>query len=458
MILHGEDYILSSQLKITNAIAIGFMTFALFLGAGNIIFPPEVGQQAGAYLVPVTIGFLMSGVGLPMLALITASRLNGGLEKFTADLPKWAGLVIGVVLYLSIGPLFAIPRTAVVSYEMSLHLFAKHSNYLLYYILVFFAICMIMAMYPGKLVDAIGKMVTPVLLIVLVLMGIATLITPAEPTSTYVQKIAESPFSFGFIEGYQTMDTLGAMVFSIVILSTLKRQGVHCATLRMKYAIIASIISALGLSLVYIMLIYLGATSHGIANSTENGAQILSAYMYAAYGYWGYLVLGSAIILACISTGVGLLSACADYFHMLLPRFSYRQILFFFTIISALVGNIGLTQLLSITMPALIVMYPVAMTLTFLSLIKSWLPHPKYVFIFAVTPVFFYSSLQAILSIKQISYHPTLISIQEVMNHLPLGESGMSWIILALIGATSGLFASNWLKNTKSTRFTPVNN
>lgn len=147
-----------------NILALGFMTFALFLGAGNIIFPPNAGLQAGENLWPTAMGFLITAVGLPLLTLVALARVGGGIQELTAPLGRLPGLILAILVYLAIGPLFATPRTATVSYEIGIvSLVGDSWQALLGYSLVYFAIVLALALKPGRLIDNIGKIITPVL-------------------------------------------------------------------------------------------------------------------------------------------------------------------------------------------------------------------------------------------------------------------------------------------------------
>ncbi len=379
-----------NRLKGPDLLALGFMTFALFLGAGNIIFPPSAGLAAGEVVWSAAAGFLLTAVGLPLLTVVALARVGGGMDRLTAPLGRIAGVLFAVAVYLAIGPLFATPRTAVVSFEMGIAPFAGNGPLpLALYTLVYFSAVLFLALNPGRLVDRIGKLITPVLLVALVVLGGAAIFAPAGELGETQPAYQAAPLTQGFLQGYLTMDTLGALVFGNVIATAIRDRGVDAAQQVTRYSIIAGVIAACGLSLVYLALFQLGSTSHAVAGEAQNGVQILTAYVQHTFGTTGSLLLAVVITLACLTTAVGLLTACGEFFSKLLPV-SYRNVVLVFGLFSLLVANQGLTQLISVSVPVLVGLYPLAIVLVLLSLADGlWLHAPR-VFrpVMAVTLVF----------------------------------------------------------------------
>lgn len=362
------------SLKTTDIIALGFMTFALFLGAGNIIFPPLVGQGAGAHMWSAAAGFLLTGVGLPLATVVALARVGGGLDTLTQPIGRTAGVLLGVLVYLAIGPLFATPRTATVSFEVGLAPFvdsSSQSSVLFVYSLVYFGLVMLIALFPGKLIDTVGKYITPVLIIGLILMGAAAFLLPAGVVQPATGAYLDAALGQGFVQGYQTMDALGALVFGIVIVNAIRDRSVSDRGLQTRYAIIAAIIAAVGLALVYISLVYLGATSGSLAPGATTGVPILTHFVQHTFGTFGSVLLALVITLACLTTAVGLVCACGEYFSRILPV-SYRTIVITFSLFSMVVANQGLEQLIAVSLPVLIGVYPVAITLVALSLMDHF--------------------------------------------------------------------------------------
>lgn len=416
-----------TRLKGSDVLALGFMTFALFLGAGNIIFPPSAGMAAGENIGPAALGFLLTGVGLPLLTIVALARVGGGMALLTAPLGKRAGLVFAVAVYLAIGPLFATPRTAVVSFEMGIAPFSgDNSTALLLYTLAYFAAVLFLSLNPGQLVDRIGKFITPVLLAALLVLGGAALLIPAGEIGLVSADYQRAPFVQGFLQGYLTMDTLGALVFGIVIATAIRDQGVTDGKLITRYSVIAGLIAAVGLSLVYLALFYLGATSQGIAGEAQNGVQVLTAYVQHTFGITGSLLLAVVITLACLTTAVGLLTACGEFFSSLLPV-SYRTVVIALGLFSLLVANQGLTQLISFSIPVLVGLYPLAIVLVALSLLDDLWCSSARVFrpVMAVTLIFGLVDGVAAAGGKAL--------IPSFFSELPLADQSLGWLLPVLV-------------------------
>lgn len=427
-----------AKLNGPDLLALGFMTFALFLGAGNIIFPPHAGMAAGESVWRAALGFLITGVGLPLLTIIALARVGGGMDRLTAPLGKKAGMLLAVAVYLAIGPLFATPRTAVVAFEMGMAPFTGNGwRQLLIYSLIFFAASLILAVKPGRLVDRVGKLITPVLLAALVILGGAALFFPAgavgEPQTAY----HEAPMLQGFLDGYLTMDALGALVFGIVVATAIRDRGVTEAELITRYTIIAGLIAALGLSLVYLALFRLGATSQSIAGEAQNGVQILTAFVQHRFGFTGSLLLAVVITLACLTTAVGLITACGEFFssHFAVP---YRLVI---TVVSAFsfgAANQGLAELIRISVPVLVGLYPLAIVLIGLSLLdRLWIsPGRVFIPVMAVTLVFGIIDGVAAAGFESL--------IPSFFRQLPLAEPSLGWLLPVLLTLLMAILVDRW--------------
>jgi LIVCS family branched-chain amino acid:cation transporter len=416
-----------TRLQGSDLLALGFMTFALFLGAGNIIFPPSAGMAAGENIGLAALGFLLTGVGLPLLTIVALARVGGGMPLLTAPLGKRAGILFAVAVYLAIGPLFATPRTAVVSFEMGVAPFTGNNGTpLLIYTLAYFAAVMFLSLNPGQLVDRIGKFITPVLLAALLVLGGAALLVPAGEIGQVSADYQAAPFVQGFLQGYLTMDTLGALVFGIVIATAIRDRGVTDAGLITRYSVIAGLIAALGLSLVYLALFYLGATSQGIAGEAQNGVQILTTYVQHTFGIAGSLLLAVVITLACLTTAVGLLTACGEFFSGLLP-ISYRVVVVVLGCFSLLVANQGLTQLISVSVPVLVGLYPLAIVLVALNLLGGLWLSPCRVFVPVMTVTLLFGLVDGFAAAGFKHLVPALFS------EIPLAAQSLGWLLPVLV-------------------------
>ena len=416
-----------TSLRTRDIIALGFMTFALFIGAGNIIFPPIVAQQAGEHVWLAAFGFLITAVGLPVITIMALSRTHGSIAILSSPLGKVASLILTVVCYLSVGPLFAIPRTATVSYEIGFSpYFGTSSSSLLIYSAVYFAFVTIISLYPNKLLDTIGHVLAPLKILSLAILGIAAFLIPSGYIPPAIHNYVSSPVSEGFINGYLTMDTLGALVFGIVIINAIHSRGVTDTKLVTKYAVIASLISGVGLTLVYLSLFKLGLGSHEVAPNAANGAIILHAYVQHAFGDLGSLFLTGLIFLACMVTAIGLTCACAEYFAQL-TKISYKVLVFILVGFSFIISNLGLTKLIAVSVPVLSAIYPPAIVVILLSFFWSKFNNPRLV-IAPVTAVSFIFGL--IEGIKVTNFKD---NVPLIIQNLPLNEQNLAWLIPSCI-------------------------
>ncbi len=409
-------------LKGQDILALGFMTFALFVGAGNIIFPPIVGLQSGPYVWMAALGFLVTAVGLPVVTVIALAKVGGGMDELSSPIGKIAGGLLAAAAYLAVGPLFATPRTATVSFEVGVApLTGESPTALFVYSLVYFLVVLAVSMYPGKLLDTVGRFLAPLKIIALAVLGIAAFALPAGTIGEAQPAYVAAPFSQGFIQGYLTMDTLGALVFGIVIVNAIRSRGVESPRLITRYAVIAGLIAGVGLTLVYISLFRLGAGSHDIAATATNGAVVLHAYVQHTFGSLGSGFLAVLIALACLVTAVGLTCACAEYFSRLLPL-SYRALVVILAAFSLLVSNLGLTKLIMFSVPVLTAIYPPCIVLVGLSFCKGmWHSQTR-----IMAPVMAVSLVFGVIDAIKGAGLQWLPSWAE---HLPLSEQGLAWLV-----------------------------
>ncbi|WP_413478665.1 branched-chain amino acid transport system II carrier protein [Vibrio hibernica] len=416
---------MNQKLKITDIVALGFMLFAFFLGAGNIIFPPLAGQLAGDELIPTMLGFLSTAVGLPLLGIIAIAVVGGGWDKLTQDLPKKTATIVAVLFFIIIGPAFAAPRTGLVAYEMGIKPFLDNPSQmqLTFFSIVFFVVAISFAWSQGKLLDVIGKVLTPVLFIGLAILSVMVFLNPQGDVLAAQANYIQQPFSTGFLDGYNTMDTFASLMFGTLIIEALRSKNITEKSAVTKYVIYAAFIAATGLALVYISLFYLGATSNSIASGLDNGGAILSIYVQALFGTEGQFVLSTIVLLACLTTSIGLISACADYFSSLTPV-SYKVWVVIVGSACALVANVGLSQLITLSVPVLFALYPVAIAIVFLTLVRFRLPNRP----LAYRVVVLISLLFALIDAGKV------IGIDmSALNFLPLFDYGMAWMLPTLV-------------------------
>lgn len=417
-------------------ITLGLMLFSLFFGAGNLIFPPLLGQEAGNHVFIAMIGFFITGIGLPLLGVISVGLSENGFQAIASRVHPVFGLILSFTIYLAIGPFFGIPRTATVSFEMGLSFLPESVTGAVWalpvFTIVYFLVTYWFGLNPSKLIDRIGKILTPSLLFLIIVLFVQSLLNPlgalGQPTGEYV----DSAFFKGFIEGYLTMDTLGALVFGGIVVASIQGFGVsdrkQVATTTFRAGLIA--VSLLGL--VYFSLAYLGATSQGLG-MMENGGEVLALAANVLFGNFGSLILGGVVVLACLTTSIGLSTAVAQYLNQVVPRLSYKQWLLMVILFSAIVANIGLTQLIAISVPVLGVLYPVAIVLILLSFIDSLFKGYRSVYVGGLGGAFLMSLLD--LVVKENSFMDSILSW---VHYIPLFDQGIGWLIPAVLGGILG--------------------
>ena len=364
------------KLDVKKKVLISFMLFSLFFGAGNLIFPPFLGQNAGSHTLPAIIGFLATAVILPVLGVIVVARFDG-LDLLARQVSGGFSRVFTLLIYLSIGPGLGIPRAASVPFEMAVAPYlpqdANTTIWMAAYSFVFFAIALWLCMNPGKLVARIGTFLTPSLLTLLCLLFFCFLfrgeVSIAQPQTAY----EAMPFLQGFTEGYQTMDTIAALNFGLVIATTLRSFGLKEKKDTIRHTLMAGIFAGLILATVYLMLTYMGMCSSGVYAVQENGAWTLRCIVSQVFGDWGAILLAAIFTLACLTTCVGLINSISQYFSTLTKKVSYRQWVLIIVGFSFVICNLGLNAILSISIPVLNAIYPVSILLIVLGLShKLW--------------------------------------------------------------------------------------
>ncbi len=382
-------------------ILIGITLFSMFFGAGNLIFPPFLGYEAGSLTLPAFSGFVITAVAFPVLGVAAAAKA-GGVERLCEKIHPLFGKAFTLLIYICIGPLLAIPRTAGTSYAMFDFIteragsgsLAGISVQLLVSVLfsaLFFAGAGVLARKPERLKDILGKRMTPVLLILIAVMFFASLFHPELKPALPAQRYAENAFMAGFVDGYQTMDTLAAVVFGIVIAVNIRALGIEdnseIALMTVKSGVIAGAV----LALIYGLLAYMGADSASVAGSATNGTEILSALCGVFFGSLGPVILAAIFFLACFNVCVGLLASCARYFSETFPVLSFDRWLLLFTVWSFLISIIGIDAIISLSSPILSVIYPPALVIIVLNLLPFGFIQTKAFYRVTVALAFVYS-------------------------------------------------------------------
>lgn len=424
-------------MKTSQIVTIGLMLFAMFFGAGNLIFPPVVGFYSGESFTPAVLGFILTGVGLPLVAVIGASLTNGGYREALKKIHPYFSVGLLVVIYLTIGPFFAIPRTATTAYEMGVLPFLPNSSNLALFItsVIFFTITLFLVLRPDDLVDNIGNYLTPALLITiaLIIVRVMWISFQTEGSSSFENFGNLSPFAYGFTEGYLTMDALAAMVFAILVINAVHKLGIHDKKSILNVTMKAGAIAAVLLAIVYGSLAWMGNTvtlESSIPEGQNVGTYLLQFMSHQALGQFGIVLLGLAVLLACLTTSSGLISAVSEYFHSIIPSISYQKFAVIFTGISLVIANLGLDTIIAGSVPLLSLVYPVAMSSVFLVFVAYFINSPKLSLQLPIALVLISSIFGQIHRLGWVE--------MAFVESQPLFSSQLEWIPLLVIGYLIG--------------------
>lgn len=426
---------------------VSLMLFSLFFGAGNLIFPPFLGQAAGGATWVSMAGFFITAVGFPVLGVVAVAK-SGGLYSLAKNVHPTFAAVFTILIYLSIGPGLGIPRAGSLPFEMAFAPYLPESVSpklaLFLFTLVFFAVAYWLSLSPAKLVDRMGKVLTPALLVLIAVVFIASILRPigeyGEATGAYVS----SPFVKGFLEGYLTMDTIAALNFGIVIALAIKSRGVTDDKLVVSNSIKAGAIAGVLLMVIYAILGHLGAASGGRFGTTENGAQTLTNVITYIFGKPGAILLAIIFTLACLTTCVGLITSCSQYFTTLTSKISYKSWVFILAFASMIIANMGLTQILSISVPVLNAIYPVAIMLIVLGMMNRVFKENKIAYRLTIL---FTGVVSVVDALDQVGIGVGVIT--SLFENLPLYSQGLGWVIPAIVGILLGIIIKIIKENVK---------
>ena len=416
------------KLSVRNLVLVGFTLFSMFFGAGNLIFPPHLGAQAGANFWFAFAGLAVSAIGLP-IAGVAAVAHAGSLDALAGRVHPAFARVFTILVYLSIGPCLAIPRTASTSFQMLVPLVGSSSALQLGYSAVFFTAAFLVALHPEKLTNWLGRILCPCLILLIVVLFAGCMIHPlAAHYGTPSAEYASLPAVQGVLYGYQTMDTLAALNFGAVIALNVRVRGVTEDSAVEHSIIQAGLIAGTLLLIVYAMLGHAGAQTGTVYPGLATGAEVLTALAQNLFGNAGLVLIAAIFVIACFNTCVGLISCVGQYFHQLLPRIPYPVIAAFFAAASMVISNIGLAGIIRLSTPVLNAIYPVAIVLILLSFVPG-LEKRR-----AVWPL-----CVGFTAVQSVAAALPLGVVSATANALPLGGLGFGWVVPAVVGLAVGL-------------------
>lgn len=382
-------------LSFPETLALGGMTLALFLGAGNIIFPPLVGLQAGGNTFTAGLGFIITAVLFPALAIISLAINGGDINELTKPLGKRVSFIFISICFLTLGVLFGTPRTATISYELIAHGTTESWGQKILFSIAFFGLAGAALAKPSRLLEIVGFILSPLKISALIFIGVCAWIHPIGSITIAEKAYQTHAFNTGFINGYQTLDVISALCFGAIITHTLQQRGIANKAAIFRYSTTAAIIAAVGLILIYVCYLSMGA--HSPALNATNGLQIISTFVENIFGFYGRILLAAIITLACLVTAIGLITGTSQYFSQS-TGVSYGLLVVISLIASAAISVLGLNSLTEFSVPVLCAIYPAALTVVVLGIIRKWVDIPSNLY-----GVIFYSAL--LLGIMSLFVH-----------------------------------------------------
>lgn len=440
------------KIKINDFIAISVMLFGMFFGAGNLIFPPLLGKEAGSDVWIAWVGFVTTAIVLPVLGVASIAK-SGGIQKLAGRVDGVFSYVFTIATYLAIGPGLAIPRAGSTPFELIVTPYLPADANLLLprllYTFIFFAVAYWLCLNPNKLMSRMGKITTPSLMALIAIMFIFVVTSDTQSLSAVTGVYEANAFIGGFLKGYDTMDTLAALVFGLVVANTLQRFQLSSSQLQ-KMTIGAGALAGVFLGAIYWILTFIGHSTSGNFPDTVNGAEILLNSTIMAIGQVGAILLAVIFTLACLNTCVGLLTSLSEFFNLLLPKLSYRTFLTIFVVWSFVTANFGLNTILKISVPILVFIYPAAIVLIIMELTRDWFKYSRITYQITVYAVALISGVTALESAG--------ISIPIITEgfraYLPLYSLQLGWVIPFAILIVISIISQQFLdKEAKYPRY-----
>lgn len=440
---------MQNRLTLKQKLLVAATLFGMFFGAGNLIFPVHLGQLAGRNLIPAIIGFIVTAVSIPILGVAAIGITHSdGLQSLANKVGKGYGYFFTCLLYLTIGPFFAIPRCASTSFTTGivpmLGSGTSETAALLIFSAIFFLLVLFFSLRPAGITVWIGKIINPLFLIFLTILVAAALVKPGaavsdvEPAAAY----QSGAFFSAFIEGYGTMDAIAGLAFGIVVIDIIRAMGVTEDSAIARDVLSSGIFTGILMAVIYVATIVMGTQSRGLFETSDNGGIALAQISGHYLGKAGSLVLAFTITFACLKTSIGLVTSCADAFVRMFPKGpSYRIWAIVFTAFSFFVSNFGLSNIISYSLPVLMFLYPLAITLILLALFGKFFGHDQRVYI-CVTAFTIFAALFDFIKMLPAAALTGLhlegaVTFAEKI--LPMFHLNLGWVLPALIGLVLGL-------------------
>lgn len=437
----------NDKLKPSLIIPIGLMLFSFFFGAGNLIFPPVLGQMAGENIGWGMLGFCLSGVGFPLLGVLAvAMKKSDNPDAIAMPMHPLYARAVTVLCALAIGPLFAIPRTAAVSFDtgVSALLPAAFDGFgLPLYSVFFFILTYFFSINPSKIIGSIGNFLSPMLLICLGVLVVCVLVNPTGSLQMPNPEFTTTPFFRGFQEGYNTMDLLAAILFGSITIKAIEAQGITDKAVLTKLCSYAGMIAAFFLAIIYVALAYTGALSINVFGIIPNGATLLSKICTYYMGFGGQIVLALIIFFACLTTSIGLTTAISGYFAELSNnRIQYERLVLFISAFSLFVANFGLENIINFSIPVICMLYPIIIALVILNIGHVIIQDDSLTFRLCLT----LTTIFAIFDGLRVANIRFMALDNFLAQNLPLFDIGFGWVVPCFGGIVLGLLCKSFTK------------
>ena len=410
--------------KTKDVLLTGFALFAMLFGAGNLIFPPMLGYETNSSWVPTMLAFTITGVGFPFLGILSVSIVGNGIKDFANRVSPTFSKIFAIISILAIGPMLAIPRTGATAYEITfLYNGMESPIYKYIYLICYFGIVILFSLRANKVIERVGKILTPILLILLFLIiikGIFFANLSVKPD------IYPHAFKRGFLEGYQTMDTIASIAYAGIILKAIKNGRNLTQKQEFSFLIKAGLVAILSLALIYGGFALVGAKMHSVLVTKDKIELLVKTTSYLLGGY-GNLILAICVAGACLTTAIGLVATVGEFFSSI-TSFKYENIVIFTVIISFLLSILGVESIIRISVPILIFIYPVMISLIILNLFGKYIKN-DYVYKGVVLFTGIIGLIESLESLGIENYYTN--SILEI---LPFSDYGLTWLFPGLIG------------------------
>lgn len=414
--------------KLIITITIGFALFAMFFGAGNLILPPYIGLNSGNQWVVSLIGFFITAIAAPLLGILVVAKSGISFTDLGQKIPPKLVNTLSVIIILCIGPLVAIPRTGATTFEIGIQpIFPQISN--LVASSFFFLIVLVLSLTKSNIVNIIGKILTPFLLFSLLVLLCLGILYPAKSVDiNHTQSLSES-FTFGFVEGYQTLDVLAAVIFAGIIISAVIDSGYTSTKERLSITISASLIASLSLLFIYGGLIYLGATSDYVWSENASRTDLLLHISTSVLGKTGMYIISTAIAFACLTTAIALTCSTGMIFEKLSKgKIAYKLGVILCTIISFFLSVKSVDEIIKYAVNILLFIYPITFTLILSVLLLGRVVKSRFPFVMAILTT---AVISLISVFENLNLQPEFFS--RIKQWLPLSNFKLEWLLPSLI-------------------------